>query len=149
MRDIDSVKKYLLNVFYKGFNDTYCCVYLLSPIDPEFQTVAKAYVQVQTQEFGTGTRKVKAKQLNVYLNFFKITSTMWTRSTKWYKVTARIYLCVCSPISSKNPASSDPTYLAEASGAVLKVPPSLLLLLYRNEILISRDCKLGIPTRFG
>ncbi|XP_065837644.1 alpha-N-acetylglucosaminidase-like [Oscarella lobularis] len=66
------------------FNDTYCCVYLLSPIDPEFQTVAKAYVQVQTQEFGTD---------HVYN---------------------------VDTFNEMNPASSDPTYLAEASGAVLK-----------------------------
>eukprot|EP00118_Oscarella_pearsei_P005009 m.22289 g.22289 ORF g.22289 m.22289 type:complete len:807 (+) comp28318_c0_seq2:22-2442(+) len=35
------------------FNDTYCCVYLLSPNDPHFITMAKLYVQMQIQEFGT------------------------------------------------------------------------------------------------
>lgn len=35
------------------FNDTYCCVYLLEPLDPLFIQIGKLFIQVQTSEFGT------------------------------------------------------------------------------------------------
>ncbi|XP_062511112.1 alpha-N-acetylglucosaminidase-like isoform X2 [Corticium candelabrum] len=35
------------------FNDTYCCVYLLSPADPEFSVIAKKFIEVLMENFGT------------------------------------------------------------------------------------------------
>ena len=43
-----------LYIAFIGFNDTYCCVYLLSPADPEFSVIAKKFIEVLMENFGTG-----------------------------------------------------------------------------------------------